>query len=86
MSTQTIEQVDSIEHLDHTPACEGTLHKNVPPAAQFWVNIHGCKAKFACAGCVAYDRSIWVNHGGRKCSHCMRFFSTFESAEWVTPL
>jgi hypothetical protein len=80
--------VDSIEHLDHTPACEGPRHKADPPPAGFWVDIHGCKKMFACVDCVAHDRAMFSRWGeyGIPCRHCGWYFTTFESAEKVVPL
>ncbi|MGW5519087.1 hypothetical protein [Nocardia africana] len=87
MSTQTRENTAAIEHLDHRPTCEGKQHGNGPrPTAEFWVDIHGCLDKFACAACVNSDRRWFAMRDGATCQCCGRYFRTFEEAETVVPL
>lgn len=89
-STQTEHRADSIEHLDHEPACVGVAHDNAPrPPATVWVNQHGCLELLLCTPCLTHDRKIildFLEDDDVQCSICHHRFGDWETFAQVVPL
>ncbi|WP_068059284.1 hypothetical protein [Nocardia xishanensis] len=59
MTTQTLEIVDGIEHLDHEVMCVSKLHQDgARPPAELFIDQHGCRDYLFCAACEAHDRRV----------------------------
>lgn len=73
--------VETVEDIDLTPVCESTLHEEDRPAADFWLDEHGCSESLLCAEClarVAAEFTRWVAaHGHIDCDFCGVGFSIF---------
>lgn len=92
MSTQTLQRVDSIAHLDHEVKCQSSVHRGNPPKATHWYNQHGCWDQFWCGVCVDKHIRRCENHlrsgGGRRfeCTICDANFTSVEALFTVVPL
>lgn len=72
MSTQTVEHIQSIEHLDHTPMCEGRAHRGPAAPADFYIDQHGCANYLLCAACVRDDHERLGHLDDCCCDECGR--------------
>ncbi|RBO87549.1 hypothetical protein [Nocardia puris] len=77
---------NSIEHLDHDPACESGDHDPDVPRADYWIDSHGCHQAFWCAACVENGREGFRRHESMMCRKCGRVFKRFAAGLKVVPL
>ncbi len=87
MATQTLEHVDSIEHLDfrETSKCDACGKK-----AEVWTDTHGCTTGYCCAPCVGKNRLLFerkvATFGHATCARCFSQFTAYGRFVQVVPL
>ncbi|WP_043654441.1 hypothetical protein [Nocardia thailandica] len=79
-----------IDHLDFQPTCGDSRHQHTPPAADFWLDQHGCWDTLTCTDCFQRDHSYYsglIADGGTvRCLVCATDFTDLDALFRLTPL
>lgn len=78
--------VDSIEHLDHDPMCEGPLHVGPPKPADYHCIRHTCPDILLCADCVEADFQDLAGSSYYRCDLCGLAAATLAELITVRPI
>lgn len=77
-----------VDMPDLTPVCESEFHGDAAarPAADVWIDQHGCRERFWCCACLQHFRALFIRYG----MHCQRcgsdFFHAHQAITKVVPL